>query len=133
MYQTIIVQSLTYCGVMNLKLTFVERATKIIFKYFRTDSEIPSIIVSKKKRACELVKRILNGDIPDALKDNFVLKDHGRNTRNNGCHAGLPSELPFIKTEYARCGFFFKWKLKPITNSQWILGGNQILKNLRSY
>ena len=37
------------------------------------------------------------------LKENFVLKDHGRNTQNNGCSMVLPT----IKTEYACHGFYF--------------------------
>ena len=97
---------------LNLKLTstqlnklasFQEQATKIIFKDTSKDFELPSIINLRRKHACEFVKRTLEGDVPDVLKENFVLKDHGRNTRNNGCSVALP----IIKTEYARHGFYF--------------------------
>ena len=56
----------------------------------------------RRKCACEFV-RTLEGDVPDVLEENFVLKDHGRNTQNNGCSVALP----IIKTEYIPCGFYF--------------------------
>ena len=83
---------------MNPKLTstrqnnlasFQERATKIIFKDHTKDCELPSIMNLKRKRACELVKKSLEGNVPDALKKNFVLKDHGRPTRSDGCSVAL--------------------------------------------
>ena len=82
----------------------------------------------RRKRACEFVKRTLEGNVSDALKENFVLKDHGRNTRNNGCSVALPT----IKTEYTHWGFYFMGA-KIFKNCHWILGEEQILKNLRNY
>ena len=35
--------------------------------------------------------------------DHLVIKDHGRETRNRGCLINLPT----IKLEYARRGFYF--------------------------
>ena len=49
------------------------------------------------------MKKSLEGDVPDALKTNFVFKDHGRHTQNNGCSVALPT----IRTKYARHGFYF--------------------------
>ena len=51
----------------------------------------------------EIVRRTLDGNIPEALMDYFVIKDHGRETRNRGCLINLPP----IKLEYARRGFYF--------------------------
>ena len=111
-YQSMITPLLTYCGILNLKLTstqlhklasFRERATKVIFKDFRPDTELPSIMDLRKKRACEIVRMTLDGNIPEALMDHFVIKDHGRETRNRGCLINLPT----IKLEYARRGFYF--------------------------
>ena len=76
-YQSMITPLLTaYCGILNLKLTstqlhklasFRERATKVIFKDFRPDTELPSIMDLRKKRACEIVRMTLDGNIPEAL------------------------------------------------------------------
>jgi hypothetical protein len=60
-------------------------------------SELRKLFLRIAERACELVKRILNGDIPDALKVHFVLKDHARSTQWLSCVV-----FPSIKTEYAR-------------------------------
>ena len=80
-----------------------ERATKVIFRDSRPGSQLPSIMDLRKKRACEIVRRTLDGNIPEALMDHFVIKDHGRETRNRGCLINLPP----IKLEYARRGFYF--------------------------
>ena len=79
-----------------------ERATKVIFGDSRPRSQLPSIMDLRKKRACEIVRRTLDGNIPEALMDYFVIKDHGRETRNRGCLINLPP----IKLEYARRGFY---------------------------
>ena len=80
-----------------------ERATKVIFRDSRPGSQLPSIMDLRKKRACERVRRALDCNIPKALMDHFVIKDHGRETRNRGCMINLPP----IKLEYARRGFYF--------------------------
>ena len=111
-YQLMITPLLTYCGILNLNLTSTqmrrldslrERATKVIFRDSRPGSQLPSIMDLRKKRACEIVRRTLDGNIPEALMDHFAIKDHGRETRNRGCLINL---LP-IKLEYARRGFYF--------------------------
>ena len=57
--------------------------------------------IVRKKRACELVKKIVVGDICDSLKNHFTLNNqnnHVRVTRNNG----FITTLPKVKTEYGR-------------------------------
>ena len=74
-YQLMITPLLTYCGILNLNLTstqlrklvsFHERATKVIFRDCRSDSQLPSIMDLRKKRACEIVRRTLDGNILEA-------------------------------------------------------------------
>jgi hypothetical protein len=43
----------------------------------------------------KLVRRTLDGNIPEALMDHFVIKDHGRETQNRGC---LHDKLANYKT-----------------------------------
>ena len=93
---------LTYCGVLNLTQTQLnklislqERATKVVFLNGTPDLGLQSVTNCKKKRACELVKKIVVGDISDSLKDHFTLNNHVRVTRNNGFIATLPK----VKTE----------------------------------
>ena len=73
------------------------------------------------------MKKSLEGDVPDALKKNFVLKDHGRHTQNNGCSMALPT----IRTKYARLLASILWELKFLMNYHFILEGQQILMNLK--
>ena len=106
-----IVPVVTYCGILNLKLTtgqsrklaaLHERAIRIIV----TNSKECSVLSPEKsniKRACVLVHNILNNDICDALQSHITTHEHIKTTRNNKCLATLPR----IKTEYGRKGFYY--------------------------
>ena len=111
-YNCMILPILTYCGVLNLNLTqtqlnklisLQERATKAVFLNGTPEVGLQSVTNCKKKRACELVKKIVVGDICDSLKDHFTLNNHVRVTRNNGFTVTLPK----VKTEYGRRSFAF--------------------------
>ena len=111
-YNCMILPILTYCGVLNLNLTqtqlnkltsLQERATKVVFLNGTPKVGLQSTANCMKKRACELVKKIMVGDICDSLKDHFTLNNHVRVTRNNGFIAALPK----VKTEYGRRSFAF--------------------------
>ena len=111
LYRSMIVPVVTYCGILNLKLTtgqsrklaaLHERAIRIIV----TNSKECSVLSpekSKIKRACVLVHNILNNDICDALQSHITTHEHIKTTRNNKCLATLPR----IKTEYGRKGFYY--------------------------
>ena len=111
LYRSMIVPVVTYCGILNLKLTtgqsrklaaLHERAIRIIV----TNSKECSVLSPEKsniKRACVLVHNILNNDICDALQSHITTHEHIKTTRNNKCLATLPR----IKTEYGRKGFYY--------------------------
>ncbi len=111
LYRSMIVPIVTYCGILNLKLTtgqskklsaLHERALRIIGVKSK-ECNVLSPQKSNVKRACVLVHDILNNDVCDALKNHFLTHAHTKTTRNNKCLATLPS----IKTEYARKGFYY--------------------------
>ena len=111
-YRGMITPILTYCEVLNLNLTatqrdrlmsFHNRALKIIFGDSVDDLEFPSVVEIKKRRACMLVRKILDNDICDSLIGHFIRNKHDRVTRNSDCFTILPK----IKTEYARRSFDF--------------------------
>ena len=106
-YNCMILPILTYCGVLTLNLTqtqlnklisWRERATKVAFLSGTPEVGLQTVMNCKKKRACELVKKIVVGDICDSQNDHFTLNNHVRVTRNNGFIATLPK----VKTEYGR-------------------------------
>jgi hypothetical protein len=84
--------------------SFHKRALKIIFVDSVPDPNFPSVVELKKKRACMLVRKIMDGDICDPLSGHFIRNEHGRVIRNS---AGYLAILPKIKTEYARRSFHF--------------------------
>ena len=101
---------MTYCGVLNLTTTqldrlmsFHNRALKIFFGDSVGDLEFPSVVEIKKRRACMLVRKILDNDICGSLIGHFTRNKHDRVTRNSDCFAILPK----IKTDYARRSFYF--------------------------
>ena len=111
-YNCMILPILTYCGVLNLNLTQTqlnklislhERATKAVFPNGTPEVGLQSVMNCKKKRACELVKKIVVGDICDSLKDHFTLNNHVRVTRNNGFTVTLSK----VKIEYGSRSFAF--------------------------
>ena len=73
-YNCMILPILTYCGVLNFNLTqtqlnklvsLQERATKLVFLNGTPELGLQSVTNCKKKRACELVKKIVVSDICD--------------------------------------------------------------------
>ena len=86
-YRGMITPILTYCGVLNLNLTTTQldrlmffhiRALKIIFGDSVGDLEFPSVVEIKKRRACMLVRKILDNDICDSLIGHFTRNEHDR-------------------------------------------------------
>ena len=122
-YREMIMPILTYCRVLNLNSTttqrdrlmsFHNRALKIIFGDSVGDLQFPSAVEVRKRRACMLVRKILDNDICDSLIGHFIRNEHGRVARNSNCFAILPK----IKTEYARTvEAFTLWELKYIMSS----------------
>ena len=110
-YRSMIVPVVTYCGILNLKITtgqykklpaLHEQAMGII----GMNPKEFSILSPEKvniRRACVLVHNIMNNDICVALQSHFKKHAHIKTTRNNNCSATLPK----INTEYARQGFFY--------------------------
>ena len=111
-YQSMILPILTYCGILQLKLTqtqlrrlssFHDRAVKIVSLSSSTPAELPSVIQCNRKRAGEVVRKSLIKDICSPFHDYFTVINHEKKTRNNDCLL----QLPKIRTEYARKPFFF--------------------------
>ena len=111
LYHSMIVPVVTYCGILNLKLTtgqsrklaaLHERAIRIIGMSSK-ECSVLSPEKSNLKRSCVLVHNILNNDICDSLQSHITTHEHIKTTRNNKCLATLPR----IKTEYARKGFYY--------------------------
>ena len=111
LYRSMIVPVVTYCGILNLKLTtgqsrklaaLHERAIRIIGMSSK-ECSVLSPEKSNIKRACVLVHNILNNDICDSLQSRITTHDQIKTTKNNNCIATFPR----IKTEYARKGFYY--------------------------
>ena len=110
-YRSMIVPVVTYCGILNLKIT-TSQSKKLAAIHERAMGIIGmnpkefSILSPEKvniRRACVLVHNIMNNDICVALQSHFKKHAHIKTTRNNNCSATLPK----INTEYARQGFFY--------------------------
>ena len=82
LYHSMIVPVVTYCGILNLKLTTGQ---------------------SRKLAALHERAIRMNNDICDSLQSHITTHEHIKMTRNNKCLATLPR----IKTEYARKGFYY--------------------------
>ena len=109
-YRSMVLPVLTYCGILNLKLTrtqenklnsFHNRAMQIIAK--KRACEVISPVNAIKRRACMLVHNVLQNNVCHALSQYFTYQDHCKDTGNNKCSVCLPR----IRTEYARKGFFY--------------------------
>ena len=109
-YNTMILPTLTYCGILLLKLTrtqtskledFHQRAKHTISKSTDERVEITAPYAANKRRACTLVAQTLNGEICEPFESYFTIQQHEKNTRNNCTNILIPS----FKTEYARKGF----------------------------
>ena len=110
-YRSMIVPVVTYCGILNLKIT-TGQSKKLAALHERAMGIIGmnpkefSILSPEKvniRRACVLVHNIMNNNICVALQSHFKKHAHIKTTRNNNCSAPLPK----INTEYARQGFFY--------------------------
>ena len=110
-YNSMVLPTLTYCGILNLKHTTTQsnklsslqaRAEKVISRNQSETIPVLSPVNECKIRSCYLVRKVVNGDICDAMTDYFLLQQHEKCTRNNKYYV----TLPFVKTEYARKGFF---------------------------
>ena len=106
-YQCMILPTFTYCGLHLLHLTisheyklasFHRRAKRIV-----NAKDIQSVTNANKKRACIFVKSCLEGEVIVPFINYFKLSSHNKNTRNNS----KIIQLPLIKREYARKGFYF--------------------------
>ena len=111
-YQSMILPTLTYCGILQLKLTsthlkrlssFHDRAVKTVSMGSNTLIELPSVIDCNRKRACKVVQKCLHNDICSIFYNYFTIINHDKKTRNNECLLRLPN----IKTEYVRKSFLF--------------------------
>ena len=76
------------------------RAIKIVDD---TKVKLANIIKKISIHTCLLVKKCLIGEVCSNFIEYFHLKKHLYNTRNNN----IQVELPSIKLEFARKGFFF--------------------------
>ena len=83
--------------------SFHTRVLKVVYDKNASVSTLPSILNLKKKRACEIVRSCLDGDVCDQMKSKFVLFNHQQTTRNNK----FSLKLPVIKTEYGRRAFVY--------------------------
>ena len=111
-YRTMILPTFTYCGILQLKITQTQlnRLTSlhdwtllVVFDGAGAGQDRPSVVAGNKIRACKLVRKCLDNDICDILKNYFTLQQHERETRNNK----LILKLPSIKSEYAHKSFYF--------------------------
>ena len=109
-YRSMVLPVLTYCGLLNLKLTRTQenklnslhnRAMQIITK--KRTCKVISPVNAIKRRACVLVHNVLQNNVCHALSQYFTYQEHCKNTRNNRYSVCLPQ----IRTEYARKGFFY--------------------------
>jgi hypothetical protein len=55
-----------------------------------------------RKHSVLLVRKCIEKEICVNLRDYFVIQSHNRVTRNNGCSL----QIPKMKLQYAKCGFF---------------------------
>ena len=111
-YDSMILPTFTYCGVLQLKLTstqvkrlssFHDRCLRIINGHSKNPTAIQSVVNAKNIRACKLVRKCLDNDICENFQGYFELQKHKTKTRNSQCLIRLPS----IKIEYARKSFHF--------------------------
>ena len=107
-YRGMILPTLTYCGILQPKLTntqisrlssFHSRSLKI-GNCDKTAAKkgLMSVINANKMRACRLARKCLEKDICGHFQNYCTLIEHGKETRNNDCTLRLPN----IKKEYAR-------------------------------
>ena len=106
-YHCMILPTFTYCGLHLLHLT-ISREYKLASFHRRAErivnaKDIRSVTNANKKRACIFVKSCLEGEVIDPFINYFKLSSHNKNTRNNS----KIIQLPLIKREYARKGFYF--------------------------
>ena len=93
-YRTMILPKFTYCGILQLKLTYTQisrlssfysRSLKIVYGDETADQGLMSVINANKMRACKLVRKCLDKDICEYFQNYFTLIEHEKETRNNNC------------------------------------------------
>ena len=108
-YCSMVLPVLTYCGILNLKLTRTQetklnslhnRALQMITE--KQTFELISPVNAIKRRACVLVHNVLQNNVCHALSQYFTYQEHCKNTRNNKYSVCLPQ----IRIKYVRKGFF---------------------------
>ena len=113
-YRTMIMPVFGYCGSLSLgwsstfkkRIESLERRSLDVIRPNRFTSislRVPSIEAGVKKRSCNLVFDILQGNVCDAMKDYLVINAHGKNTRN----VQHLVKIPQVKTEFGRKGFYY--------------------------
>ena len=113
-YRTMIMPVFGYCGSLSLgwsalykkRIESIERRSHDVIRSTKVapvSLRVPSIEAGVKKRSCNLVFDTLQGNVCDAMKNYFVIKAHGKNTRNDQHLVNLPQ----VKTEFGRKGFYY--------------------------
>ena len=64
---------------------------------------MPSIEAGVKTRICNLLFDTIQGNVSDAMEDYFVIKNYGKNTRNDQHLVKLPQ----VKTKFGRKGSYY--------------------------
>ena len=81
---------------------FHDRAVDIIRSNTDHEVQIKTHLSTNQIKACQLVRRCMEGNVCSNLKNYFVKRDHKVATRNNGYQV----ELQRIRLEYSR-GYFY--------------------------
>ena len=111
-YQGMVVPILTYCGILNLNVSksrkdklssFHDRAMDIVTSNTNPELEIKTPLSINQIKACQLVRKCMDGNVCSNYINYFVKRDHNVATRNNGYQL----ELPKIRLEYSRGSFYY--------------------------
>ena len=111
-YQGMVLPILTYCGLLNLKLSRTQedkllsvhhRALDIIKSNPNHELGIKPPNIYNQIRACQLVRKYLDGNVCSNFMSYFETHIHNTMTRNNGYKVILPK----IRLEYSRGAFYY--------------------------
>ena len=109
-YTTMIVPLLTYCSILQLKLTpsqcyqltsIHQRAIRII--HSPSTVHITSIINVIHKNACKTVRKCIDKNICENFHKYFIINNHSKCTRNQSALLKLPK----VKLEFAKRSFYY--------------------------
>ena len=107
-----VLPTLTYCGILNLNISntrenkvssFHNRAMKIIILNSKNELKIKTPVSTNQIKACQLVRKCLDGNVCSNFTNYFVKRAHHQATRNNSYQL----ELPKIRLEYSRGSFYY--------------------------